>query len=48
VVPGATWDGEWGRSRDGCIRWGGYRQRQRAVLGVNLEHAIVTNGEFVA
>jgi len=30
--PDAVWSGEWGRSRDGCIRWGGYRRREGAVL----------------
>jgi len=43
----AVWDGECGRSRDGCIRWGGYRQREGAVLGVNFGRPIVTNGDFV-
>ena len=32
----AVWDGEWGRSSDACIRWGGDRRRGGAVLGVNL------------
>ena len=40
----AVWGGEWGRSRDGCIRWDGDRQREAAVLGVNAGHPIVTNG----
>jgi len=31
--PDAVWDGEWGRSNDGCIRWGGNRRRGRAVSG---------------
>jgi len=39
---------EWGRSRDGCTRWGADRRRERAVLVVNAGHAIVTNGDFVA
>ena len=37
---------EWGRSRDGCIRWGGDRRREAAVLGVNLGRPIVTMGDF--
>ena len=37
-----------GWSRDGCIRWGGYRRREGAVLVVNLGHPIVTNGDIVA
>ena len=36
----AVWDGEWGRSRDGCIIWGGDRRRERGSLGVNLERQI--------
>jgi len=35
-----------GRSKDGCIRWGGDRRREWAVLGVNLGRPIVTNGVF--
>ena len=46
--PDAVGDGEWGRSRDGCIIWGGDRQRKGTVLGVNLGCLIVTNGAFVA
>ena len=42
--PDAVSDDEWGRSRDGCIRWGGYCQREWAVLGLNLGRLIVTNG----
>jgi len=37
--------GEWGRSRDWCIRWSGDRRREWALLGVNLERIIVINGE---
>jgi len=48
----AVWIGEWGRSRDGCIRWDGDRRRGRGivrvVLGVNVGHLFVTNGDFVA
>jgi len=43
----AIWGSEWGWSRVGCIRWGGDHQRDRAVLGVNVGHPIVTNSEFV-
>jgi len=46
--PDAIWGGEWGQPRNGCIRWGGYCWRGRAVLGVNLGRPIVTNGDFVA
>ena len=44
--PDAVWDGEWGRSRDGCIRWDGYRKRERGSFGVNLGRPIVTSGDF--
>jgi len=44
--PDAVCDREWGRSRDGCIRWGGNRRRVWAVLGVNFGHPIVTNRDF--
>ena len=27
------------------IRWGGYRRREGALLGVNAGHPIVTNGD---
>jgi len=40
--------GEWGWSREGCIRLGGYRRRGRALLGVKLRCPIVTSGAFVA
>jgi len=43
----AVWDGEWGRSRDGCIRWGGYRRMGRSSFGVNLGRPIVISGDFV-
>ena len=46
--PDAVWGGEWGRSRDGCIRWGGDGQRGRSGFGVNLGCPIATNGDFVA
>ena len=46
--PDAVWGGEWDRLRNGCIRWGSDRQREGAVLGVNLGCLIVTNGDFVA
>jgi len=31
--PAAVWDGECGRSMDGCIRWGGDRRRGRDNFG---------------
>ena len=31
---------------NGCIRWGGYRRREGAVLGLNLGRPIVTNEHF--
>jgi len=31
--PDAVWDGEWGRSRDGCIRWVVIVEGEGAVLG---------------
>jgi len=46
--PDAVWDGEWGRSRDGCITLGGNCRRGRGSFGVNLEHPIVNNEDFVA
>jgi len=30
--PDAVWGGEWGRSRDGCIRWGWRSSRGRDSL----------------
>ena len=42
----AIWGGEWGRSRDGCIRVEIIR-REGAVLVVNVGHFIVTTGDFV-
>ena len=44
--PGAVWDGKWGRSRDGCIRWDGDRRRGSCSFGVNLGRPIITNGDF--
>ena len=45
---GCRLDGEWSRSRNGCIRWGGYHGKGRDSFGVNLGRPVVTNGEFVA
>jgi len=45
--PDAVSDGEWSRSRDGCIRWGGDRRREETVFGVNLGRPIVTNGTWL-
>ena len=36
-----------GRSMYGCIRWGGYRRREGAVLEVNFGRPIVSNGDFL-
>jgi len=44
----SVWDSEWSRSRNGRIRLDGDHRRVRAVLGVNLEHPIVTSGFFDA
>ena len=46
--PDAVWDGKWGRSRDGCIRWGWWSSKRKGSLGVNVGHPVVTNGDFVA
>jgi len=35
-----------GLVEDGCIRWGGYRQREGIVLGVKFGRPIVTSGAF--
>jgi len=42
----AVWEGEWERLREGGYR-GGYRRREGAVLGLDLGHSDVTNGDFV-
>jgi len=47
MEPNAVWGGEWGWSRDGCIRWGGYRQRE-GQFKVKLRRPIVTNRDVVA
>jgi len=39
--------GEWGRSRDGCIKWGGDCRRGSGSFGVNVGHPIVINGNHV-
>jgi len=46
--PDAVWDGELGRSKNGCIRCDGDRLREGTVLGVNLVRPIVTSVDFVA
>ena len=46
--PDAVWDGEWGRSRDGCIRWGWLSSKGRGSFGGEFGPSIVTNGDFVA
>jgi len=43
-----VWGGEWGQTRDVCIRWDGYRRREVVVLGVNLGRPIVTNGDILS
>ena len=40
--------GELGRSRDGCIRWGGDRRRVMGSFGGECGRPTVTNGAFVA
>jgi len=44
----AVWGGEWGRSRDGVLDGVEIVEWEGAVLGVNVAHLIVTNGDFVA
>jgi len=43
--PDAVWDGEWGQSRDGCMRVV-IVKGEGAVLGSNLRHPIVINSDF--
>jgi len=43
----AIWDGEWGRSRGGCIRWVEIVEKDGTVLGVNVGHSTITNEDFV-
>jgi len=43
--PDAVWDGEWGWSRDGCIRWRCWSSKGK---GQFLGRPIVTNEAFVA
>ena len=45
--PDAAWDGEWGRSRDGCIRLGWWSSKGRGSFGINLGRPIVTNGNLL-
>jgi len=47
VDPDAIWDGELGRSRDGCIRWGCDRRRGRGSLGVNFGRPTVRGFKIV-
>ena len=43
----AVWDGEYRVGRGtGVLDGSSYRRREGAVLGVNLEHPIVTNRDF--
>ena len=51
--PDAIWDVNWDQSRDGCIndgciRWGGDRQRGRGSFVGEFGCSMVTNGDFVA
>jgi len=43
-----VWGGEWGQSKDGCIRWGVEIVREEAIWGINVGYPIVTSGEFAA
>jgi len=46
---GCRLGGEWGQSRNGCIRWGWLSSKGKGqFLGVNVGHPIVINGDFVA
>jgi len=42
----AVWSGEWGRSRDGCIRRGWFSSKGQGRFVINLERPIITNGNF--
>jgi len=42
-----VWGGEWGHSRDGCIKWGGYHHRGRGSFGGEFVHPVVTNGDIL-
>ena len=44
--PDTVWDGEWGLSNDGRIRWVVIVEGEGAGLGVNLGRPTVTNGDF--
>jgi len=46
--PDAVWDGEWGRSRDGCIRWGWLSSKRKGQIWGEFGAPTVTNGDFVA
>jgi len=47
VDPDAVWDGEWGRSRDGRIRWGSDRRRKGSFGGGSkFGPPIVTSGDL--
>jgi len=45
---GCRWDGEWGRTRDGCIRWGRLSSQGRGSFGVEFgaSHCNYCNGDF--
>jgi len=47
--PDAVWRGDFGRSSDGCIRWGWLSSNEKGqCFGCKPGHPIVTNGDFVA
>ena len=41
--PGAIWVSEWGRLRDGCIKWGWLSSKGKGSFGLNVGHPFVTN-----
>jgi len=43
--PDAIWNGKWGQSRDGYNKRGGDRRRGSGILGVNVGHSTVSNGD---
>ena len=44
IGSGCRLGNEWGRSRDGCIRWDADRRREEAVVMENVGRLILTNG----
>ena len=45
IRSGCRLGGQWSRSKDGCIKWGGDRRKEGTVLGVNLGRPIVTSAD---